>query len=487
MPPVSRLNPMPAATPRTPSRRSRLPGRLPVAWLALPLVGALVACGGAPAVVPSVPEPTYDETGFVRVSTQASEPTRSGIADLVERVTPAVVNITTVQSSEGEEAPFEFFFSPEHGKRPPRQRTGAGSGFIIDPAGFAITNAHVVAGAEEVRVRLWDDRQFEARVIGRDRKLDLALLRLDGAQSLPSVVLGDSDALRVGEQVVAVGNPFGLGSTVTMGIVSAKARTIGAGPYDDFIQTDASINPGNSGGPLFNLRGEVVGINTAIRAGANGIGFAIPIDDLRDVVAQLRTKGFVERGKLGLTFQPVTDAIAAAVGLDRPWGAMVNEVVPDSAAARAGLQSGDVILRVNDADIHRAEDLPRNVARHSPGSEITMVVLRAGQRLTATATLDRLEDEEGPPPARSKPEKVRKEVLMGLELEDTPDGVRIVGMSRPTAGLLLGDLVVEVDRAPVRSVAELQTALANAEKRGTALFRVRRGESERYVGVPIVR
>jgi serine protease Do len=443
---------------------------------ALSLALALAACGG-PAADPATVA-TERDPSFVAVS--AGIPSLSSVADLVEHLSPTVVTITTVSKSDGRATPFDFF-APQG----PRTRQGAGTGFVIDGAGFVVTNAHVVADAEEVLVQLFDDRQFSARVVGRDAKLDLALLKIDGVTGLPAVSFGDSDNLRVGEHVIAVGNPFGLGHTVTMGIVSAKARSIGAGPYDDFIQTDASINPGNSGGPLFNLRGEVVGINTAIRAGADGIGFAIPIDALKDIVGQLRDKGFVERGKLGLAFQPITPEIAKALGFDAPHGAMVTEVVPDSAAARAGIESGDVIMAVDGIEIRRSEDLPRHVARHAPGSKVGITLLRRGKRLEVVAKLDRLED-AAPPAPPSEPAEEPRGSLLGIDLDDAPTGgARIVGMSRPQKGLMVGDVIVEVNGLAVRNVADLKRRLAQLASEGTALLRLERGGRARYVGLDL--
>jgi serine protease Do len=423
----------------------------------------------------------------ISVSPHADTPTPSSVADLVEQLSPKVVNISSVQRASAQRPrgghPFDFFF-PEGG---PRERQTAGTGFVIDSAGYIITNAHVVADVDEVEVRLHDDRTFKASVVGRDPKMDLALLRVEGAAGLPAVTLGSSDKLRVGEEVIAVGNPFGLGHTVTMGIVSAKARAIGAGPYDDFIQTDASINPGNSGGPLFNRRGEVIGINTAIRAGADGIGFAIPVDALKDIVAQLKDKGFVERGKLGLAFQPVTAEIAQAVGLDRPRGAMVTEILAGSAAARAGFVAGDIIVAVDGAEIHRAEELPRNVARHAPGSTISIDFLRKGNKQSIKATLDKLEDYTQPP-ARSpgKSPTSPGDERLGLELDDHPDGgARVTGMTRPVDGLLPGDRIVELNGRAITNSDALAKGIAALETGATALLKIERRGTPRYVGVPI--
>jgi serine protease Do len=449
----------------------------------------LGACGGAnPAQDPATAKP---EPGMPALTTSphAAVPTQSDIADLVEHVSSSVVNITTVVrlTSGSGQSPFDFFFPDQ--PNVPRERQGAGTGFIVDAAGFVVTNAHVVEGADEVHVVMRDGREASAEVVGRDKKLDLALLKMDGVADLPAVSLGDSDVLRVGEYVLAVGNPFGLGHTVTMGIVSAKARAIGAGPYDDFIQTDASINPGNSGGPLFNLRGEVVGINTAIRAGADGIGFAIPINMLKDVVPQLRQKGYVERGKLGLAFQAITPELAKALGLDRVAGALVSEIVPGSAAAKAGVLEGDVILGVDDVTIVRAEELPRNVARHPPGATIQLHLRREGKDLTLQARLDKLEDEDGePPPKHIEPKgPVDQSSMLGLDVEDDPTGgVKIVSLRRPQKDLEAGDVIVEVNNQSVGNVDQLKKQIIG---RGgdTVLFKVRREGKTRYVGVPLAR
>ncbi|MBI4704274.1 MAG: trypsin-like peptidase domain-containing protein [Deltaproteobacteria bacterium] len=444
-----------------------------------PACSQSAATAGPP--LPSVPPP---------LALSAVVPAVSSVADLVEKVAPTVVNITTVQKlTMPDFGPFEFFFG--HPERLPRpEQVGAGSGFIIDPAGFVVTNEHVVRGADEVKVRLLDKRSFDAEVVGRDRKLDLALLRLRGASDLPAASLGESAGLRVGEHVLAVGNPFGLGHTVTLGIVSAKARSIGAGPYDDFIQTDASINPGNSGGPLFDLRGQVVGINTAIRAGAEGIGFATPVEALLGALPQLKAKGYVERGKLGLVFQPVSDEIAAALGLDRPRGALVSEIEPGGAAAKASIQPGDLIVAVDDVQIRDAEELPRNVARHAPGSRIRVTLLRQGRTLAVSATLDTLEEEHAPvrrQPSAGAEQKTEK--MRGVEIADHPEGgVRVVAVDAGAPkGIEPGDVIVELAGEPVKNVKQLDRQLAKLPAGGTALFEIRRGARQLFVGVPLSR
>lgn len=421
----------------------------------------------------------------------APVPATFDVADLSERVKPTVVNITTTQRVNLPEGhPFEFFFGPD-GRENPSERTGAGTGFIIDSQGYVITNEHVVHDADEVMVRLSDERDFIATVVGRDPKLDLALLKLKGAKDLPAVQLGSSNALRIGEHVLAVGNPFGLGHTVTLGIVSAKSRAIGAGPYDDFIQTDASINPGNSGGPLFNWRGEVVGINTAIRPGANNIGFAIPIDDLKQVLQQLREKGHVVRGKLGLVFQPITAELASALKLGSPKGALVAQIEPGGAAARAGLKAGDVIVAVDGIDILHAEELPRSVARNAPGTLLKLSYLRSGKRSDATAKLDTLEDDAIPPPVRTPgaPASEPKNNQLGVQVSNVKggEGVRVDALapSTPLKEMRPGDVIVEVDGKPIKDVDQLEKLLGTSSKGTTLLARVRRGDLTRYVPIPI--
>ncbi len=402
------------------------------------------------------------------------------VASLVAKVTTGVVNITTIHDirapQQQPDFDFPFGFDPFGGGVPRGRRRGGGdqvyrqralgSGFIIDPAGYVITNAHVVEEADTMRVKLSDEREFEAKVKGRDPKLDLAVLELVGARDLPAVSLGSSDALRVGEYVVAIGNPFGLGNTVTMGIVSAKSRSIGAGLYDDFIQTDASINPGNSGGPLFNLRGQVIGINTAINPHGQGIGFAIPVDALKDILPQLLSTGKVARGRLGVAIQSVDLSLAKALGLDRPKGALVGEVEPGGPADRAGLRAGDLIVRINQVDVGRSEDLPRAVARNLPGSKVKVEFLRERTSRTVDVTLDELRDEpRGRQPA--------------------PGGAPGRGSSAPTdrGSLEPGDVVLEVNRTPVARASEVTQRFAAAPSGKPVLLKIRRENATRFVAI----
>ncbi|MCC6558975.1 MAG: Do family serine endopeptidase [Polyangiaceae bacterium] len=497
------MNPLVSHDPVRRARTSRA-APLALAFFAA-LTPAFAGCGQQAHATPPAPQaapapaPTARTAPLATVQLPpAPVPATFDVADLAQRVTPTVVNITTTHEVQRRDLmdPFEFFFGPG-GRRAPRDRmqkqSALGSGFLIDPNGYVVTNEHVVHDADAVRVRLADDREFDADVVGRDPKLDLALLKLKGASGLPVSPLGSSEALRVGEHVLAVGNPFGLGHTVTLGIVSAKARTIGAGPYDDFIQTDASINPGNSGGPLFNWRGEVVGINTAIRAGANGIGFAIPVDALKDVLPQLRDKGYVQRGKLGLMFQPITRDLATALGLDAPKGALVAEVQPDGPAARAGIKPGDVIVDVNGAPIHHAEELPRNVARNAPGSEVKIGLLRNKVRREVTAKLDTLTDDDAPAarPGKSgqgEPSQQRAGKL-GIEISSVPNGggVRVEGLAPGSAAQELqpGDIITELNGTPVKDVASLNAAMSQLKPGTTALLKVRRGDISRFAAIPI--
>lgn len=325
-------------------------------------------------------------------------PGTADIADLVARVEPAVVNITSmkeIRHFDDWDFPTLPFGAPSKKKGDDDdhelRRQSLGSGFIIDDRGHVVTNAHVIDDADLVKVKLSDGRELEAKVRGKDDRLDVAVLEIH-AGDLPHVTLGSSDKTRVGEYIVTMGNPFGLGQTVTFGIVSGKDRALGAGPYDDFIQTDASINPGNSGGPIFDMRGDVIGIATAMNPNGQGIGFATPIDAVKDILPQLLEKGHVTRGKLGVVIQPVTPPIARAAGLDPPRGAFVSSVEPKGAGQRAGLRSGDIIVSVEGKRVARSLDLPRLVARHPPGAKLGITIVRGVTEKTMSVSLDPLAD-----------------------------------------------------------------------------------------------
>ena len=334
------------------------------------------------------------------------------LAPLVAEVQPAVVNISTKQAARqprrgfrapfrGQE-PFEDFFERFFGgpmPQEPRPQQSLGSGFLIDKEGYILTNNHVIENAGMIMVKLANEKEYEAKVVGRDPRTDLALIKINARGDLPVVRLGDSEGLQVGDWVIAIGNPFGLGQTVTAGIVSAKGRVIGQGPYDDFIQTDAAINPGNSGGPLFNTKGEVVGINTAIfsQSGGNiGIGFAVPVNMAKGLLPQLKAKGRVSRGWLGVSIGPVTDEAAQQLKLKDKKGALVMDVVERSPADRAGLQQGDVIISFDGKDVAGAMDLPRLVGNTPIGKEVTLRVIREARPLDLKATIREFREDATP-------------------------------------------------------------------------------------------
>ena len=329
----------------------------------------------------------------------------NSFADLAERLLPTVVNIATtqtVESNRGEEFEefFKEFFERRGGQPPPQEKRRAsalGSGFIIDASGYIVTNHHVIADADEITVRLHDDTLLEAELVGSDEKTDLALLKVKSDEPLPATSWGVSEKTRIGDWVVAIGNPFGLGGTVTAGIVSARQRDINSGPYDDFIQTDAAINRGNSGGPMFNLDGDVIGVNTAIfspSGGSIGIGFAIPSDIAKNIVAQLREHGEVRRGWLGVRIQTVTEELAEGLRLDGAYGALVASVTEGGPAEKAGIAGGDVILQFNGRTVPDMRKLPRMVAETPIGREVDVVVWRKGAEIVVKVVLGELDDEQ---------------------------------------------------------------------------------------------
>ena len=425
--------------------------------------------------------------------------------------TSAVVNISTTQVVKNPMAfdeqgspddPFQEFFHRFLGEDPfgssPRTfRTHSlGSGFIIRRDGYVVTNNHVVDEATEVTVKLSDGREFPAKIIGRDRKTDLALLKIN-ATGLPVLAFGDSEKLQVGEPVMAIGNPFGLEGTVTTGIVSAKGRVIGEGPYDDFIQTDASINPGNSGGPLVNAGGQVVGINTAIfsqSGGSVGIGFAIPINLAKGILPQLEAKGHVTRGWLGVSIQPVTPKLARAFRLPKEEGALVAQVLPDAPAARVGLQAGDVIVEYDGHAIVRAGDLPRLVAGTPIGQSATLQILRDGKPLTVTVRIAELPEAEqvakATHPAREQLGLAVRPLTPALAQQlGVPDeaGLAVAGVKdgspAAAAGIRPGDIIVQVNRKPVRKIAELREALAAQRAGEPTLLQIHRKDASLFVAV----
>jgi len=426
------------------------------------------------------------------------------VATLVSRVRPAVVNITTVHEVKMPQGGFGFpdfenlfpFFGhgfggiPRPGGEGTAKQQALGSGFVVDAQGHVVTNAHVVSEADVVKVKLADDREYQAKVVGKDERLDVAVLALEGApKDLPVTSLGQSGSLRVGDYVVAIGNPFGLGNTVTMGIVSAKGRSIGAGPYDDFIQTDASINPGNSGGPLFDLHGQVVGINTAINPQGRGIGFAIPIDAVKDVLPQLLATGRVARGRLGVLIQGMDEDLAKALGMDQARGALVGRVESGSPADQVGIKDGDVIVEVDGHDVPKSEDLPRMIASHRPGTHVSLVVLRDRQRKTFDVVLAPLQD-TGEKVSERQPEtgadRGQRAPALGISLVDQ-DGHAVVAHVSPdgpaSGKLRAGDVIEEINHQAVTGAADVASKIGVGRGDKPVLLRIKRGDEDRYVAI----
>jgi serine protease Do len=398
----------------------------------------------------------------------------------------------------GERDPFEEFFERFFGGENPQRefrRRSLGSGFIINREGYIVTNNHVVENASDIKVSLSDKEEYDAKVIGRDAKTDVALIKIETKKDLPVVALGDSNRLRVGEWVMAIGNPFGLGHTVTTGIVSAKGRIIGAGPYDEFIQTDASINPGNSGGPLFNMNGEVVGINTAIIASGQGIGFAIPINVAKDMLVSLREKGRVVRGWLGVQVQRITPELAKSFGMDRERGALVADVMSDTPAEKAGIERGDIIIEFNGRKIEEMNDLPRAVATTPPNAEVPVKLLRKGQEKVVQVKVAELKEE------RVAAGGGTLEEGLGMTVQElTPEIARNLGVSESKgiivtnveegtpaeeAGLRRGDVILEVNQKKVANLRDYRAALGRVGSTDSLLLLVRRGNNVLYVALKV--
>jgi serine protease Do len=424
-----------------------------------------------------------------------ARPAGPDFAEIAARVGPSVVRVMTGEratpardrASPQEEMMRRFGRpAPEQGQR----RAGQGSGFVIHADGFIVTNAHVVGDAAEVKVELADGREMQARVVGRDTATDIALLKVEAGGPLPALSFGDSDRTRVGEWVMAMGNPFGLGGTVTAGIVSARGRQIGAGPYDDFIQTDASINPGNSGGPLFNAGGEVVGVNTAIfsPSGGNiGIGFAVPSRMVQNVVAQLREHGAVQRGWLGVSLQPMDRDLAAAMRVADAKGALVNAVEPDSPAAKAGLRAGDVITAIEGRRVETPRDLAAGVADVAPGRTATLAVLRDG-----AAIEQRVEIGANPANAAAGKPGQPAQPSLGLGLAPRPQGGVAITRVEPGSvaaerGLREGDVVLRAGERETRQPQDVAEAVAAARGAGrpSIALQVEREGARRFVAIPL--
>ena len=492
---------------RSPMKPGRARGRvcrIPPLALVLVLAGALPALAKAPP---------------------------ASFADLAAKLLPSVVNISTTQTARVDRgnrpeiprfapgSPFERFFREFFDRQQqspmPRQRvTSLGSGFVIDPSGIIVTNNHVIAEADEIAVILSDKTRLEAKVIGRDAKTDIALLRIDpGGKKLKALELGNSDGTRVGDWVIAIGNPFGLGGTVTAGIVSARQRDINAGPYDDFIQTDASINRGNSGGPMFNLAGEVIGINTAIfspTGGSVGIGFAIPSNLAKPIVEQLRKFGRARRGYLGVRIQTVTDEIAQGLDLPSASGALVTSLSPDGPAAKAKIEVGDVILTFDGKPIGEMRSLPRIVAETAVGREVVVVVWRKGGKKTLNATLGEFPEDEPKLASRAPSERPRDATVepLGIDLAAiTPELRKRFNLPDDATGVVVtkveadspaaekqirpGDIIRRVGpkQSDITDPSQVEAAVESArkEKRDTLLLLVERERGQQFIALKIAK
>jgi serine protease Do len=423
-----------------------------------------------------------------------------GFADLAEKSLPAVVNISTTQTlssdSQGQDLDelFRQFLDRQQGGEAPKPRraTSLGSGFIIDAGGFVVTNNHVIENADEITVITHDNEEFKAKLIGTDEKTDLALLKIEAGKPLPFVNWGNSDATRIGDWVLAIGNPFGLGGSVTAGIVSARQRDINAGPYDDFLQTDASINRGNSGGPMFNMEGEVVGINSAIYSpsgGSVGIGFAIPSNLAKPIVAQIREFGHARRGWIGVRIQSVSPDLAEGLKLPNAKGALIASVTPGGPAEAAGIKQGDVVLKFDGRDVTQMRGLPRIVAETPVAKQVDVIVWRKGKEVTLGAKVGEYpenEDQASVEPTSQQPESEdegSKIESLGVDLaaldqkgrdkfglSGDAEGVLVVDVDQngPAAekDLRAGDVIVEVDQKAVKSPGEVRDRVKAAQDNG---------------------
>jgi len=433
----------------------------------------------------------------------------ANFSELAANARPGVVNIRTVKNVKGGGRVFrhffgnpfgnergddfndffEKFFGGNDGTRDYKERS-LGSGFLIDKEGYIVTNNHVVENADKIKVKLYDDTEYEAEIVGRDQKTDLALIKIPESKSLKPFNIGDSDKLKVGQWVVAIGSPFGLEQTVTAGIVSAKGRIIGSGPYDDFIQTDASINPGNSGGPLINMEGEVVGINTAIIAGGQGIGFAIPINLAKNIIDQLKTKGEVTRGWLGVAIQDITDELAEYYGISDKKGVLVTEVFDGDPADKAGIKAKDIIVEVDGKKVNSSRELSMAIANTNVGKRTAITVLRNGREKTLYVKIaERTDSKEGKFYSSDETSydigfKVRDlspEIARQFGYKEDESGVVVSnidpGSKGDEAGLRVGDLIKEINRNSVKDVDSFNKEFQNIKKGNTFHLFIKRSNS----------
>jgi len=494
-----------------PSRRSLSARR--VALLATTIAGFGAAAFLAPYAAPKgdfFAGPAHAQNLTQQAQQLAQKPV--GFGDIVEKVKPAVISVRVKMERPAEAglsndelpfppgSPFERFFKrfgmPNNGQGGGHQFvTGQGSGFFITPDGYAVTNNHVVQNAENVQVTADDGKTYSAKVIGTDQRTDLALIKVDG-NDFPYVKLADHSP-RVGDWVIAVGNPFGLGGTVTAGIVSARGRDIGAGPYDDFIQIDAPVNKGNSGGPTFDVDGNVIGVNTAIfspSGGSVGIAFAIPSETVKTVVTQLRDKGTVTRGWIGVQIQPVTPEIADSLGLKKAAGALVSEPQANSPAANAGIASGDVITSLDGAAVRDARELARKIGTMAPATSAKLGMIHDGQEKTVTLTLGTLPNEKQAANQQKEHEVPDSDVpKLGLTLAPgKADGGVVVTAVDPSGvaadhGFQVGDVILDISGKSVASPSDVRRQIADARKEGkhTLLFRVKSNAGTRFVALPL--
>lgn len=476
-------------------------------------------------ISPSINNAGVTFLGKAHALSSKSMPLGSNIfVEIAKRQNPAVVNITTKAKPRNalraprqprgnpqdprRRGPLEDFYDRFFGDRGDRgrghPRGGMGSGFIIDSKGLILTNNHVIEGASEIKVHLQiggnGEKEYTAKLVGADPKTDIALIQLEREPgddaSLPYLTLGNSDDLEVGEWVVAIGNPFGLSHTVTVGVVSAKDRSIGSGPYDEYIQTDASINPGNSGGPLMNIAGEVIGINTAIISGNTGgnvgIGFAIPINMAKEILNDLKEKGSVTRGWLGVMIQRITPDLAESFKLDESEGALVGDVIPNGPAEKAGIQRGDVIVRFNNQAVKTMEALPKIVAATTPGTTVPVEVIRDGKKKTIQVHIAVLEDKAvrvaSLDPLGIQVQSLTPELAQGMDL-DADSGVVISdvtpGEPGGEAGLRRGDVITEINRKEVKNEVDYHAMIKKLKKGDTALMLVKRGGTTIYIAAKL--
>ncbi len=472
--------------------------------IALLMIGALVGFGYGISTAlkdSTTPNPTVAKDSDIPM-------VPANFSGLAEKVRSGVVNIQVVKKVKnvefgsrhffgnplGENNPFGDFFGPFSEENPPRgfEQRGVGSGFVMSREGYILTNNHVVEDADQIKVKLANGKEYDGKVVGRDPKTDLALVKVEGSSDLHPLELGNSDDLEVGSWVVAIGSPFGLEQTVTAGIVSAKGRVIGSGPYDNFIQTDASINPGNSGGPLINMKGEVIGINTAIIASGQGIGFAIPINMAKEIAPQLQEKGHVTRGWLGVSIQEITPALAKSFDLKEKKGALVAQVVSGSPAEKAGIEQGDVIVEFDGKEVADSKDLPRLVASTPVGKSVSMKLWRNGKVLDRQVKVGEMQEKVEMTKAPFQKslgitvQNLTPEIAKGLGLKkDTGVVVTRVEPGTPAAdaGIQTGDVIREVNRTPVKDAEDFFQKIEKAKVQDNILLSLQRGQNNLFAAI----